>query len=483
MPTEVTGEKAHGLNSTQKMLRRKGYVVKNSQVGLGFTPPTPVRIVIKKSSNHYITIDEESSPVPTKTSVFDRLGNIRQRTLVFDRLGPSIEASNPEIPRRSVHSRLGVRGTPNKKPSTSITLKDNKELKSKIPSRMKRHISLVVTTDEVLKVRQQTLVITKTCPEALDDNFDKESVASSYHVTANDEEIQVEKDAEDAPQELEEGVKSTVDDLKEVNLGTQDEPRPTFISALLNPQEEEDYVKLLREYKDVFAWSYKEMPGLDPRVAVHHLAVKHGARPIKQAQRRFRPELVPRIEVEVNKLIEVGFIREVKYPTWISSIVPVKKKNGQIRICVDFRDLNNACPKDDFPLPLTELMVDATTGHEVLSFMDGSSGYNQIRMASRDEELTAFRTPKGIYCYKVMPFGLKNAGATYQRAMQKIFDDMLHKNIECYVDDVVVKTRKREDHLQDLRKVFNRLRRYQLKMNPLKCAFGVTSGKFLGFIV
>ena len=166
------------------------------------------------------------------------------------------------------------------------------------------------------------------------------------------------------------------------------------------------------------------------------------------------------IENEVNKLIEAGFIREVKYPTWISSIVPVRKKNGQIRVCVDFRDLNNACPKDEFPLPIPELMIDATTGYEAMSFMDGSSGYNQIRMSPKDEELTAFRTPKGIYCYKVMPFGLKNAGATYQRAMQNIFEDLFHKNVECYVDDFVVKSRKRGDHLKDLRMVFELLRRY-----------------------
>ena len=208
------------------------------------------------------------------------------------------------------------------------------------------------------------------------------------------------------------------------------------------------------------------MPGLNPSVALHHLAVKKGVRPVKQAQRRFRPELIPQIETEVNKLIEAGFIREVQYPEWIANIVPVKKKNWQIRVCVDFRDLNSACPKDDFLLPITEVMVDVTTGHEVLSFKDGFSGYNQIRMNPKDEELTAFRTPKGIYCYKVMPFGLKNAGATYQRAMQKIFDNVLHKYVECYVDDLVVKTKK-----------------YQLKMNPRKCAFGVISGKFLGFIV
>lgn len=194
------------------------------------------------------------------------------------------------------------------------------------------------------------------------------------------------------------------------------------------------------------------MPRLDAKVVVHHLSIKKGARPVKQAQHRFRPELVPLIEAEVNKLIEVGFIREVKYPTWISNIVPVRKKNCQIRVCVDFRDLNNACPKDEFPLPIAELMIDATTGHEALSFMYGSSGYNQIRMAPKDEELTVFRTPKGIYCFKVMPFGLKNAGATYQRAMQKIFDEMLHKDVECYVDDLVVKSKTEERSLAQFEK-------------------------------
>ena len=128
-------------------------------------------------------------------------------------------------------------------------------------------------------------------------------------------------------------------------------------------------------------------------------------------------------------------------------------------------------------------MVDAATGHEALSFMDGSLGYNQIRMNPKDEELTAFCTLKGIYCYKMMPFGLKNVGATYQQAMQKIFDNVLHKYVECYVDDLVVKTKRREDHLVDLRSVFNCLRKYQLKMNPRKCAFGLTFGKFLRFIV
>ncbi|KAL0444617.1 UNVERIFIED_CONTAM: Transposon Tf2-12 polyprotein [Sesamum latifolium] len=359
---------------------------------------------------------------------------------------------------------------------------------------MRRQTTLAISCGKVLKVKAQIVVFTQV---QSDDEDDRKSVASSnyisnsteedfaqiYHITLiEDSEIE-DEDAEDAPVELEEGVKATIDELKEVNLGNTEDPRPIYTSVSLTQQEDGAYITLLHEFKDVFAWSYKKMPGLDPKVAVHHLLVKKGAHPVKQGQCRFRPKLIPLIENEVNKLIEVGFIREVKYPMWISSIVPVRKKNGQIRVCVDFRDLNNTCPKDDFPLPIAELMIDATTGHEDLSFMDGSSGYNQIRMAPTDEELTIFRPPKGIYCYKVMPFGLKNAGATYQTAMQRIFDDMLHKNIECYVDDLVLKSKKREDHLYDLRKVFERLRRHQLKMNPSKCAFGVTSEKCLGFNV
>ncbi|KAM2288941.1 hypothetical protein TB1_029207 [Malus domestica] len=131
------------------------------------------------------------------------------------------------------------------------------------------------------------------------------------------------------------------------------------------------------------------MPALDPVINVHHLVA------------------------EIDKLIEACFIREVQYPKWISNIVIVLKKYGQIRVYVDFRDLNDACPKDDFPLLIIEIIVDATIDHKALSFMDDSSRYNQIHMVLEDEELIAFRIPKGIYCYKVMPFGLKNARATY----------------------------------------------------------------------
>ena len=199
--------------------------------------------------------------------------------------------------------------------------------------------------------------------------------------------------------------------------------------------------------------------------------------------RKFSCEIEAQIKKEIEKLLKAKFIKPIQHPSWLANIVPVKKKNGQIRCCVDFRDLNKACPKDDFPLPGVDRMVDATATHERFSFMDGFSGYNQIRMAPGDEEKTAFRTPVGNFFYVVMPFGLKNAGATYQRAMTAIFHDIMHEFVEDYVDDLVVKSKLKEQHLSHLKAVFARCRRYGLKMNPMKCAFGVSASRFLGFKV
>ncbi|KAI5312980.1 hypothetical protein L3X38_042154 [Prunus dulcis] len=459
---DVTGERTHGLSETQKKLKEQGYTIGSARTGLVVEEEEEPKAIKRPS-----VFDRLAKPTQ-RTSVFGRIKELTSRPSVFKRISKHQNQRGIQLAlRRSALERLGVPSQPSeekrKRELESGVLVDStevNEIRSLIPSRMKRLSTLDVTSEvEILAV---------------------------HHVTINelDEGEPFEEEVHEAPAALEDGGQATIDELKKLNLGTNEDPRPIFVSALLNPSKEESYHQLLLEYKDVFAWTYKEMPGLDPKVAVHHLAVKPGVRPTKQTQRRFRPELLSQIKAEVDKLIAAGFIREVKYPTWIANIVPVKKKiTGQIRICVDFRDLNEACPKDDFSLPIIELMVDATTGHEALFFMDGSSGYNQIRMSLEDEELTAFRTPKGIYCYKVIPFGLKNAGATYQHAMQKIFGDMLHKNVECYVNNLVIKSKRREDHLKDLRTVFNRLRKYQLKMNPLKCAFGVTSGKFLGFIV
>ena len=140
-------------------------------------------------------------------------------------------------------------------------------------------------------------------------------------------------------------------------------------------------------------------------------------------------------------------------------------------------------PKDSFPLPRIDQLVDSTTRHKLLTFMDAFSGYNQILMAEEDQEKTAFVTSQGLYCYRIMPFELKNAGATYQRLVNQMFKKQIGRNVEVYVDDMLVKSREEEDHLNDLRETFNTLRQYNMKLNPSKCAFGVSSGKFLGFIV
>ena len=161
----------------------------------------------------------------------------------------------------------------------------------------------------------------------------------------------------------------------------------------------------------------------------------------------------------------------------------VKKANGKWRMCVDFMDLNKACPKDNYPLPWIDTLVDLTARHQLLSFMDAFSSYNQIIMEETDQEKTSFVTSQGLFCYKVMSFELKNARATYQRLMNKMFIHQIRRNVQVYVDDMLVKSLHENDHLNNLRETFNTLHSYNMKLYPNKCVFGVTVGKFLGFMV
>ncbi|KAG8488615.1 hypothetical protein CXB51_016573 [Gossypium anomalum] len=225
------------------------------------------------------------------------------------------------------------------------------------------------------------------------------------------------------------------------------------------------------------------MPGLNTDIVVHRLPIKEECRPIQQKLRRMRPDVLLKIKEEVKKQFDAGFLQVVKHSEWVANIVPVPKKDGKVRMCVDYRDLNKASPKDNFPLPHIDTLVNNTAGYSLFSFMDGFSGYNQIKMHPEDKEKTTFVTMWGTFCYKVMPFGLKNAGATYQRAMVTLFHDMMHKEIEVYVDDMIAKSRTENEHVQVLRKLFLRLRKFQLKLNPAKCTFGARSGKLLGFVV
>ena len=192
------------------------------------------------------------------------------------------------------------------------------------------------------------------------------------------------------------------------------------------------------------------MLGINPNVITHQLNVQPSSKLVRQKKRVFTPERDNAIKEEVQKLTTAKFIREVYYQDWLTNMVMVKKANGKWRMCVDFTDLNKACPKDSYPLPLINQLVDSTSGRQLLSFIDAFSRYNQIKMDEADQEKTSFITSQGLFCYKVILFGLKNAGATYQRLVNHMFHPQIGRNVKVYVDDMLVKSLDEEKHLDDL---------------------------------
>uniref|UniRef100_A0A2N9H6S9 Uncharacterized protein n=1 Tax=Fagus sylvatica TaxID=28930 RepID=A0A2N9H6S9_FAGSY len=265
-----------------------------------------------------------------------------------------------------------------------------------------------------------------------------------------------------------------------------DPSEPEFyflVGTNLSVDDRQGLVTLLMGYRDVFAWSVYEAPGVSPDLACHSLNISGDAKPISQKRRKLAPERAEIVAKEVERLLEANAIRSVQYPTWLSNTVVVRKKNGKWRVCVDFTDLNRACPKDPFPLPRIDQLVDSASGHERMSFLDAFQGYHQIPMAHSDQEKTAFITPKGVYCYRVMPFGLKNAGATYQRMVTGMFGHLIGNTVEAYIDDMLIKSKKKTSHVEDLREVLEILRATKLRLNATKCLFGVSSGKFLGHMI
>jgi hypothetical protein len=221
-----------------------------------------------------------------------------------------------------------------------------------------------------------------------------------------------------------------------------------------------------------------------PRELIEHcLNVDPKATTERQHLRRFSDDRRDAINKELAKLLAAGFIREVFHPEWPANPVLVRKNSNEWRMCVNYTDLNKHCPKDPFGLPRIDQVIDSTAGCDLLCFLDCYSEYHQIAIKEEDQEKTAFITPFGAYCYTIMSFGLKNAGATYQRASQACFKRQLNKNVEAYVDDVVIKTRNSSTLINDLEETFASLRKYRWKLNPNKCVFGVPSGKLLGFII
>jgi hypothetical protein len=286
-----------------------------------------------------------------------------------------------------------------------------------------------------------------------------------------------------APDAFEEGNLANISPTIKINISI----KPSIVEEIIigdacTPQEITAYKTLFQEYRDIFAWSYTEMHGLDPSIVEHRIDAWPDITPVRQKQRPLHPSKATTIKAEIDKLRTVRFIYPITYTSWVSNPIPVDKKQGSIRICIDFLDLNNACPKDKFPMPFIDQIIDDYTDHKVLSFMDGFSGYNQIQIHPVDQYKTAFITPWGTFAYRVMPFGLKNVGATFQWAMTYIFHDLV-AIILAYLDDLTTRSKKRTQHLDDLRVIFQRCRQYNICLNPLKCVLCVTAGRLLGFIV
>ncbi|KAB2623740.1 S2-RNase [Pyrus ussuriensis x Pyrus communis] len=206
------------------------------------------------------------------------------------------------------------------------------------------------------------------------------------------------------------------DPLETIDLGTNTNPRPIQISGLLKTKDRARIINLLHEFKDSFSWHYTEMPGLDPTLVEHKMPIKEGFKPVKQAPRRMSKEIEEKIKEEIEILVKARFIRPTKYVEWLANIVLVLKVITKIvRCCVGYRNINGAMPKDEYPKPMADLSIDAVAKYKVLSFMDGNAGYNQIKM------------------YLVMSFGLKNAGTTYQKAMNAIFHNLISHSMEVEV--------------------------------------------------
>jgi hypothetical protein len=222
------------------------------------------------------------------------------------------------------------------------------------------------------------------------------------------------------------------------------------------------------------------MPGVPRELIEHSLNVQPKAVPKKQRLRRFAHNKREAIKRKIAKLLADGFIKEVIHPEWVANPILVKKKNNEWRMCVDY---TTSTAQRTIWAARIDQVIDSTAGCVLLYFLDCYSGYHQIALKKEDQIKTSFITPYGTYAYKTMSFGLKNARATYQRAIQMCFADQLHRNVEAYVDDVVIKTRESSDLIADLEETFSSLRRFRWKLNPTKCVFGVPSGKLLGFII
>nr|GEU42506.1 reverse transcriptase domain-containing protein [Tanacetum cinerariifolium] len=210
--------------------------------------------------------------------------------------------------------------------------------------------------------------------------------------------------------------------------------------------------------------------------------IKH-LEPVKQKKRSLAPERNKAIHTQVEELTKANILREVKYQTWVLNPIIVKKASQRWKLCIDFTNINKACPKEHHSIPMIEQKVEDLYKHRLKCFLDAYKGYHHIPIADKDEEKTAFYIREGVFCYRRLPFGLKKAGATYQRLIDKVFNHQLGRNMEVNAYDIIIKSDVEEEMLVDIKETLDELQAINLKLNPKKCSFGIEEGIFSGHLI
>jgi hypothetical protein len=273
------------------------------------------------------------------------------------------------------------------------------------------------------------------------------------------------------------------EEVEDYNVGTKEDPRIVKISKYLPPEMKGKYADLLQQYKDVFAWSYDELRTYETTVIKHKIPLKPGVKPFRQKLRKINPILFPMVEKEVKKILDAKIIVPLRYSHWVANLVPVRKKSGEIKLCVDFRNLNKSSLKDNYLLPKMDHVLEKVVGENRMSMIDGFSGYNQIVVNEHDKGKSTFTTPWGTFMYDKMPFGLMNAGDTFQGAMDIAFVGERDNFLVIYLDDLTIFSKSDEDHLIHLKQTFEKCCKFGLSLNPKKYHFAMQEGKLLGHIV
>jgi hypothetical protein len=263
------------------------------------------------------------------------------------------------------------------------------------------------------------------------------------------------------------------EEVEDCDVGTKEEPRMSKISKYLPPEVKNKYNDFLERYKDIFTWSYKELRTYDNTVIEHKIPLKPSFKPFRQKLRQINPIFLPVVEREVKNILDVKIIVPLRYSDWVANLVLVRKKSGKIRLCVDFRNLNKYSLKYNYPLPKMDDVLEKVVGENRMSMIDGFSGYNQIAVNEQDKEKTTFTTPWGTFMYDKMPFGLMNAGATFQCDMDITFVSERDKFVVIYLDDLTVFSKSDEDHLIHLKQTFEKSHRFGLSLNPQKSHFAM----------